>query len=102
VNEELDLQESNIRVSHLENSPIRYISNYSKPKEKAGYSLIRVTAAGICSTDLQLARDFTSSQDAPGYEFVGIGEETDDIALVGQCIGRVIIAKFDYFSEMEV
>jgi D-arabinose 1-dehydrogenase-like Zn-dependent alcohol dehydrogenase len=101
VNEELDLQESNIRVSHLENSPIRYISNYSKPKEKAGYSLIRVVA-GICSTDLQLARDFTSSQGAPGYEFAGTGEETDDIALVGQCIGRVIIAKFDHFSEMEV
>ena len=102
MSEELDLQEANIRESHLENSPIRFISNNSKPEEKTGYSLIRVAAAGICPTDLQLTRDFTSSQGAPGYEFVGIGEETDDIALVGQCIGRVIIAKFDYFSEMEV
>ena len=40
-----------MRALHLENGKIEYLTDYPKPERKAGYSLVSVIAAGICSTD---------------------------------------------------
>jgi len=40
--------------------------------------LIRVTAAGICGTDLELQRGYAQFTGVPGHEFVGIVEQTPD------------------------
>ena len=42
--------------------------------DPGGECLIRVTAAGICGTDLELLRGYAGFSGVPGHEFVGIVE----------------------------
>jgi threonine dehydrogenase-like Zn-dependent dehydrogenase len=44
----------------------------------AGECVIRVTAAGICGTDLELRRGYAQFSGVPGHEFVGIVEQAPD------------------------
>lgn len=47
-----------------------------RPKPAAGDEcVIRVTAAGICGTDLELLRGYAGFTGVPGHEFVGIVED---------------------------
>jgi alcohol dehydrogenase len=47
-----------------------------RPKPAAGDEcVIRVTAAGICGTDLELLRGYAGFSGIPGHEFVGVVEE---------------------------
>ncbi len=46
-------------------------NDYPDPKPGAGESLIRVRMAGICGTDLELARGYMNYRGIPGHEFVG-------------------------------
>lgn len=56
-----------------------------KPRRGAGEVLIRVTLAGICNTDLEIARGYVPGfRGIPGHEFVGVVEEADDAELVGR------------------
>lgn len=41
------------------------------PRPAPGEALIRVNAAGICSTDIELARGYLGFRGIPGHEFVG-------------------------------
>jgi alcohol dehydrogenase len=53
-----------------------------------GECLIRVTAAGICGTDLELLRGYAEFSGVPGHEFVGVVESAD--AADAEWIGRRI------------
>lgn len=44
----------------------------------AGECLIRVIAAGICGTDLELLRGYAGFSGVPGHEFVGVVEEAPE------------------------
>src|SRR5262249_35771920 len=47
-----------------------------RPKPAAGDEcLIRVLAAGICGTDLELLRGYAGFSGVPGHEFVGVVED---------------------------
>ncbi len=60
-------------------------SGYSDPEPEAGEALIRVTLAGICSTDLEILRGYAGFQGIPGHEFVGVVETcANRPELVGQ------------------
>jgi threonine dehydrogenase-like Zn-dependent dehydrogenase len=51
------------------------LSLRDRPKPEAGDEcLIRVTAAGICGTDLELFRGYAGFSGVPGHEFVGVVE----------------------------
>jgi threonine dehydrogenase-like Zn-dependent dehydrogenase len=52
----------------------------------AGECVIRVTAAGICGTDLELRRGYAGFSGVPGHEFVGVVEEAPpvDAAWIGR------------------
>jgi 2-desacetyl-2-hydroxyethyl bacteriochlorophyllide A dehydrogenase len=51
------------------------LSLRDRPKPAAGDEcLIRVTAAGICGTDLELLRGYAGFSGIPGHEFVGVVE----------------------------
>ena len=51
------------------------LSLTDRPKpERDGECLIRVTAAGICGTDLELLRGYAGFTGVPGHEFVGVVE----------------------------
>lgn len=41
------------------------------PKPPPGFALIRMLAAGICNTDLELQRGYYGFRGTPGHEFVG-------------------------------
>jgi threonine dehydrogenase-like Zn-dependent dehydrogenase len=50
---------------------VRFVNNYAAPKPAAGDVLVRVHLAGICATDLEIARGYMSFTGVPGHEFVG-------------------------------
>jgi threonine dehydrogenase-like Zn-dependent dehydrogenase len=57
----------------------------------SGECLIRVTAAGICGTDLELRRGYAGFSGVPGHEFVGIVEDASDKD--AQWIGRRVVGE---------
>jgi alcohol dehydrogenase len=52
----------------------------------AGECLVRVTAAGICGTDLELLRGYAGFSGVPGHEFVGVVDDAG--AADGAWVGR--------------
>lgn len=54
------------------------------PERGPGQALVRVRLAGICDTDLQLARGYMGFRGVPGHEFVGEVVEADSPDWVGQ------------------
>ena len=55
------------------------LSLRDRPKPAAGDEcVIRVTAAGICGTDLELLRGYAGFSGVPGHEFVGVVEDAGD------------------------
>jgi len=55
-----------------------------RPRLRRGEALIRVYLAGICSTDLEIARGYMRFRGIPGHEFVGAVEEASTRSLVGK------------------
>lgn len=53
------------------------------PKRVSGEALVSMRLAGICDTDLQLARGYMGFVGVPGHEFVGEVLEADDEAWRG-------------------
>ncbi len=58
--------------------------DYPEPARVAGESIVRVRLAGICGTDLELARGYMSYCGVPGHEFVGEVSETETPNLAGR------------------
>ena len=54
------------------------------PAPRLGEARIRVTLAGVCNTDLELARGYMGFAGTPGHEFVGVVEACDDPAWRGR------------------
>jgi alcohol dehydrogenase len=67
----------------LDGSP-RVTVDHPEPQRPAGEALLRVRMAGVCDTDLQLARGYMSYSGVLGHEFVGEVLEADDQRWVGQ------------------
>jgi threonine dehydrogenase-like Zn-dependent dehydrogenase len=57
----------------------------------AGECLIRVTAAGICGTDLELVRGYAGFSGVPGHEFVGVVEDSPPAD--SEWIGRRVVGE---------
>ena len=55
------------------------------PQPQAGEALVRVSMAGLCSTDRELARGYLGFSGVPGHEFVGMVEHAQQAQdLVGK------------------
>lgn len=48
------------------------------PKVEPGEALIKVTTAGICATDREIAAGYMEFKGVPGHEFVGLVEDAED------------------------
>jgi len=55
---------------HLESGRVE-VRRQSLPRVPEGFARIRLLAAGICSTDLELQRGYYGFSGTPGHEFVG-------------------------------
>ena len=60
------------------------------PRVPEGFARIRMLAAGICSTDLELQRGYYGFQGTPGHEFVGEVVESKDPSWIGQRVAGEI------------
>lgn len=63
---------------------MRYDPAYPDPCPPPGEALVRVTTAGVCSTDLEILHGYMSFRGVPGHEFVGVVEAAPDPAWVGR------------------
>lgn len=54
------------------------------PQPQKNEALIRVTLAGVCSTDLELVKGYYPYTGVLGHEFVGVVEQCDDADWVGK------------------
>jgi len=57
---------------------------YPDPHPRAGESVVRVRMAGICGTDLELARGYMAYRGVLGHEFVGQVEHSAERKLIGR------------------
>lgn len=55
----------------LENQKISLRNDVPTPQPDTGEALVRVRLAGICATDLEMARGYYPFTGVPGHEFVG-------------------------------
>ena len=53
------------------------------PTRKPGEALVRIQMAGVCNTDLEIARGYMAFEGVLGHEFVGEVVECDDTHWVG-------------------
>ncbi len=61
-----------------------------RPTPAADEALVRVTLAGICNTDVELARGYMAYRGVPGHEFVGVVEAAPDAAWIGaRVVGEI-------------
>jgi threonine dehydrogenase-like Zn-dependent dehydrogenase len=51
---------------------------------REGEALVRMTMAGICSTDIEIARGYADFRGTLGHEFVGVVEESPDRSQIGR------------------
>jgi threonine dehydrogenase-like Zn-dependent dehydrogenase len=55
-----------------------------EPVPGRGEAVVRVALAGICGTDLEIARGYLAFAGVPGHEFVGVVESAPDAAWIGR------------------
>ncbi|HVW30113.1 MAG TPA: alcohol dehydrogenase catalytic domain-containing protein [Polyangiaceae bacterium] len=61
-----------------------FVQDHPEPSPAPGEALIQLRTAGICHTDLELARGYMSYRGVLGHEFVGRVLSASDGALVGK------------------
>jgi len=74
---------------HLEGGGVSIVTR-RVPMRPRGFARIRMVAAGICNTDLELQRGYYGFSGTPGHEFVGVVEEADDGKWIGKRVGGEI------------
>jgi alcohol dehydrogenase len=74
---------------HLENGAVT-LREVPVPARPEGFVLLRMLAAGICNTDLELQRGYYGFTGTPGHEFVAEVVEADTRDLIGQRVSGEI------------
>ena len=78
---------------------LEFRPEYPQPTPGPGEVLIRVTLAGICATDLELARGYMGFAGIPGHEFVGRIVEVGTPAEIKTLSDRV--GNFDFDAALK-
>lgn len=77
---------------HLENGRVE-VRKQPLPRIPEGFARIRLLAAGICSTDLELQRGYYGFSGTPGHEFVGEVTDAGDKSWIGRRVcGEINLA----------
>lgn len=56
----------------LDSNGLAFLPTHSRPEALAGETLVQISKAGICETDLQLAKGYMGFEGILGHEFVGV------------------------------
>ena len=70
-----------MKAIHFDGSVLRYDPDFPDP---SGGSVVRVSLAGICGTDLQIISGYMGYVGIPGHEFVGVVDKSGDADMVGR------------------
>ena len=74
-----------MRALIYENGRLNLRTDYPQPEPKPDEALIRVTLAGICSTDLEMAKGYVPNfAGVLGHEFVGVVEAAAEADWIGR------------------
>src|SRR6516164_4853313 len=77
---------------HLENGAVT-LREVPMPARPDGFALLRLLAAGICNTDLELQRGYYGFTGTPGHEFVAEVVEAGTRDLIGKrVVGEINLA----------
>lgn len=77
---------------HLEHGKVA-VRRAAIPRPREGHALVRVLAAGICNTDLELQRGYYGFRGRPGHEFVGEVVDAASAPLLGKrVVGEINLA----------
>jgi alcohol dehydrogenase len=77
---------------HLESGRVE-VRKQPLPRVPEGFARIRLLAAGICSTDLELQRGYYGFSGTPGHEFVGEVTDAADKSWIGnRVVGEINLA----------
>jgi len=77
---------------HLEGGEVK-VRDVPVPARPPGFALLRLLAAGICNTDLELQRGYYGFSGIPGHEFVAEVADADTAELVGKrVVGEINLA----------
>ncbi len=71
-----------MHAAFFDGKEIKYDDNYPDPKP--GDSLVRVSLAGICGTDLEILDGYMAYNGVLGHEFVGVVEQSQNSDLIGK------------------
>lgn len=77
-----------MRALWLERGQVRVRDDLPAPAPPRGECRVRVTLAGVCATDLALARGYMGFAGVPGHEFTGV-------ALDGPLAGRRVVGEIN-------
>jgi threonine dehydrogenase-like Zn-dependent dehydrogenase len=72
-----------MRALVLGDGPAPQLADRPAPERRGGEALVHVRLAGVCDTDLQLARGYMGFAGIPGHEFVGEVLDADDRKWIG-------------------
>ncbi len=85
-----------MQALYLRNKQLTVTDNHPVPQPQPGEALIRITMAGICSTDLELVKGYYPFDGVLGHEFVGIVEavasEIDEVFVGQRVVGEINIS----------
>jgi len=77
---------------HIQNRRVE-LRNLRRPQRPEGFALVRLLAAGICNTDLELQRGYYDFHGTPGHEFVGEVVAADNLDLMARrVVGEINLA----------
>lgn len=79
-----------MRALWLENQQLTFRDDVPEPETPPGEARVRVTCAGICSTDLELRRGYYPFTGVLGHEFVGVVESGG-----GRLDGRRVVGEIN-------
>jgi threonine dehydrogenase-like Zn-dependent dehydrogenase len=63
---------------------LEFRGDYPDPVTAPGESIVRVSVAGVCGTDLEIARGYMQYRGVPGHEFAGSVVESSNASLRGK------------------
>jgi len=68
------------------------VSDHPKPNLEAGWAIVRVALAGVCNTDLEIARGYMGFRGVLGHEFVGRVSQGPDEWSERRVVGEINFA----------
>ncbi|ABX12265.1 Alcohol dehydrogenase GroES domain protein [Nitrosopumilus maritimus SCM1] len=76
------MKNNHMKATSFDGNKMIYDENYPDPKP--GESLVRVSLAGICGTDLEILDGYMAYNGVLGHEFVGVVEKSKNSDLLGK------------------